>query len=214
AAPAARRRRLHPGWSPARGRRVAGRSPLLARRGRRGASPHPRAGVREAARDRGTDGGAPRGGGSLGAAAGFRPPLALAQLDPPDLAARRLRQRVDELDLARILVARGDTLHVLLERAHELRTRLLPGREHDERLHHLATHGIGTRDHRRLDDRGMLEERALDLERADAVAGRDDHVVRAADEPEVAVVVAAGAIAGQIPLAAPARGRSGRIFPV
>src|SRR5262249_51640152 len=57
-------------------------------------------------------------------------------------------------------------------------------------------------------------ERALDLERADAVAGRDDHVVRAADEPEVAVVVAAGAIAGQIPLAAPARGRSGRIFPV
>ena len=45
----------------------------------------------------------------------LRPPLALAQLDAADLAAHRLRQRVDELDLARVLVRRGHALHVLLQ---------------------------------------------------------------------------------------------------
>ena len=46
-----------------------------------------------------------------------------------------------------------------------------------------------------LGHRRMLHQRALDLERADQVAGRLDHVVGAADEPEVAVGIA------------PARGR-------
>src|SRR4051794_22568033 len=42
----------------------------------------------------------------------------------------------------------------------------------------------------------MRHERRLDLERADAVAGRDDHVVGAALEPEVAVLVLTHAVAG------------------
>src|SRR5207253_9707448 len=62
--------------------------------------------------------------------------------------------------------------------------------------------------------RRALEERALHLEGADAVAGRDDDGVGAPDEPEVAVLVAAGAIAGEIPLAAPARRRLLRALPV
>src|SRR5258706_3985562 len=47
--------------------------------------------------------------------------FSLTQLDPTDLAAHRLRQRVDELDLAGILVGCGDLLHVLLELDDELR---------------------------------------------------------------------------------------------
>src|SRR5207247_11260095 len=83
-----------------------------------------------------------------------------------------------------------------------------------ERLHRLAAHRVGARHHGRLDHRRVLEERALHLEGADAVAGRDDDVVGAPDEPEVAVLVTAGAIAGEIPLAAPARRRLLRALPV
>ena len=45
----------------------------------------------------------------------------------------------------------------------------------------------------------MLEERALDLERADAIGSRDDDIVRAPDEPEVAVLVARCPVACQVP---------------
>src|SRR5262249_44137985 len=118
------------------------------------------------------------------------PLLALAQLDAPDLAAHGLRQLGDELDLARILVRRGHALHMLLARAHQLVARGVARLEHDEGLHHLAAHGVGAGDHGRLDHRVMLEQRALDLERADPVAGGDDHVVGAPDEPEIPVLVA------------------------
>jgi hypothetical protein len=47
----------------------------------------------------------------------------------------------------------------------------------------------------------MLHQRALDLEGADQVAGGLDDVVGAPDEPEVAVGIALGEIAGQIPFA-------------
>jgi hypothetical protein len=60
----------------------------------------------------------------------------------------------------------------------------------------------------------VLEERALDLERPDAVAGGDDDVVGASDEPQIAVLVAPGAVAGDVPFAAP-RGRGLlRVLPV
>ena len=48
----------------------------------------------------------------------------------------------------------------------------------------------------------MLEQRALDFERTDAVRARRDHVVGSADEPEVPVVVDLRAVAGEVPLAA------------
>jgi hypothetical protein len=45
----------------------------------------------------------------------------------------------------------------------------------------------------------MLDQRALDLERADQVAGALDQVVCPAHEPVVAVAIAHRQIAGQIP---------------
>src|SRR5262249_37377422 len=50
----------------------------------------------------------------------------------------------------------------------------------------------------------MLEQRALHLEWPDAIARRDDDVVGPADEPEVAILVASGAVSGQVPFATPA----------
>ena len=55
----------------------------------------------------------------------------------------------------------------------------------------------------------MLEKRALDLERADPVRTRRDHVVGAADEPKIAVIVELRAVARDVPLAAV---RSVRLF--
>jgi len=53
-------------------------------------------------------------------------------------------------------------------------------------------------DHGALGDGPVLEQRRLDLERADAVARGLDDVVVAADEPEVAVRVPVGAIAREV----------------
>ena len=71
----------------------------------------------------------------------------------------------------------------------ELVRRLVAVGEHDERLDDVAAQLVGRRDDRGLAHRRMLEARRLDLERADPVAGRDDHVVGAADVPVVAVLV-------------------------
>ena len=56
----------------------------------------------------------------------------------------------------------------------------------------------GLPDRRGLGDRRVAHERALDLGGADAVAGDVEHVVDAADDPEVAVLVAARAVAGEV----------------
>ena len=121
------------------------------------------------------------------------------ELAAPGLPARGLRKLVDERDRARILVRRSHGLHVLLQLAREPRARLVPGAKDDERLDDLAAVEIGHAHDRALGDGGMLEERALDLERADAIRGGDDHVVRPPDEPEVAVLVAHRPVAGEVP---------------
>ena len=51
---------------------------------------------------------------------------------------------------------------------------------------------------RRLGDLVVVDERALDLDRRDAVAGDVHHVVDAAEQPEVAVLVDARAVAGEV----------------
>ena len=53
-------------------------------------------------------------------------------------------------------------------------------------------------DDRGLGDRGMVDERGLDLGGRDVVAGDEHDVVDAAEQPEVAVVVALGAVAGEV----------------
>ena len=78
----------------------------------------------------------------------------------------------------------------------------MTGPQDDERLDDLAAVEIGDADDCALGDRGMLEQRALHLERADPVRGRDDHVVGAADEPQVPVLVAHRPVAGEVPAVA------------
>src|SRR3954462_2824060 len=115
--------------------------------------------------------------------------LALTQLDPADLAREGLREVVDELDLARVGVRRQPVADVALDRLDDLVGRLVALGEDDERLDDVAAHLVGRGDRRRLLDRRMLEARRLHLERADPVAGGDDHVVGPPRVPDVAVLL-------------------------
>ena len=58
--------------------------------------------------------------------------------------------------------------------------------------------GSGTSGDRALQHGLVLDERAFHLERANAVARALDHVIRPADEPEVAVFVTPGNVAGVV----------------
>jgi hypothetical protein len=91
-------------------------------------------------------------------------------LDAPHLAARGLREDVDERDLARILVGRHNALAVLLELTHERVAGLEAGPPHDVGLDDLAAVLVGLADDPALGDGGVLEQRRLDLERADRYA--------------------------------------------
>src|SRR5919109_803846 len=126
-------------------------------------------------------------------------PGALAQGLPVDLAGRRLRQLVDQLDGARILVLAEPRLHELLKLPCESRAH--PGRHHAS-LRNLAAQGIGDADDGRLPHVGMREERLLDLERAHRPAGGDDHVVRASRMKEIAVGVDTSAVLDAEPVPA------------
>src|SRR6185436_21179393 len=74
--------------------------------------------------------------------------------------------------------------------------------EHDERLHDVAAALVGRGHGGGLLYGRVLDARRLDLERADSVPGRDDHVVGAAGVPDVAVLVLHGRILRVEPLAA------------
>src|SRR3954470_11271439 len=101
--------------------------------------------------------------------------LGLAQLDAADLAGQRLRQGVDELDLARIGECRQVPPHELLDLILEFARRLVPLAEHDERLHEVAALRVRRRDRGGLLHGRMLYACRLDLERPDPVPGGDDH---------------------------------------
>src|SRR3954471_3438434 len=60
----------------------------------------------------------------------------------------------------------------------------------------------------------MLDAGRLDLERADPVTGRDDHVIGPAGVPEVAVLVALGRVLGVEPVAAEGLPRRLGVVPV
>ena len=68
----------------------------------------------------------------------------------------------------------------------------------DKRFDDFERHRIGLADHAGFGDRRMFEQHALDLERADQMSGRLDHIVGTADEPVVAVAIAPGEVAGQV----------------
>src|SRR4051794_32426109 len=123
-----------------------------------------------------------------------------AELGPLDLAARRLWELIGELDDARELVGRRRPLHVLLELPRELLGGLAVA-EDDDRPDDGAALGVRRRHRRRLGDAGVGDERRLDLEWADPVAGGQDQVVAAPLVEEVAVVVGANGVARRPPLA-------------
>src|SRR5215212_3458731 len=163
-------------------------------RGGRGATP----GVgpaRTFRRRTGTRAGGPPGRWSRRLSAAERPAALSAQRRPADLSARGLRQVVGEVDHARVLVGRGLALDVLLDLARERVAWLVSLAQDDDRTHDAAPFLVGMGDDRRLGYGGVLDDRRLDLERPDAVAGGDDHVVGAALEVQVAVIVPADAVA-------------------
>ena len=90
----------------------------------------------------------------------------------------------------------------------------MPGREHHERLDDARAVRVGLADDSRLHHGGMLDQHRFDLERPDPVARRDDHVVGSADEPEVALLVLDGAVAGEVPAVAERLGVRGVVPPV
>lgn len=122
------------------------------------------------------------------------------QFRPPNLPRHSLRKFVDELDFAGVLV-RGEfgfdvRFDLLGERVRRRRIRT----RDDKRLDDVPAFAMGLGDDRGLCDRRVLAKRTLDFERADAVARRENHVVGAAFEPEVAVFVHVREVARQIPL--------------
>jgi hypothetical protein len=75
--------------------------------------------------------------------------------------------------------------------------RLLAGHQRDIGIDALALDVVRVADHGGLGDL-RAHQRAFDLGRAHAVTGDVDHVVDAAGDPVVAVLVAAAAVAGEV----------------
>src|SRR4030095_13445714 len=115
------------------------------------------------------------------------------------LARGRFWQLAYEFHGAWILVRSDSALHVLLQLACERVASGVTCARHDERLDDLAALLVARTDHRPLPHRGMLQQRGLHFRPGDVVAARDDHVVGARLEPEVAVLVDVVAIAGDVP---------------
>src|SRR5262245_6542682 len=91
---------------------------------------------------------------------------------------------------------------MLLKLAREFgRGRVVRGKD-NKSFNDLAAHLVRAGDHCGLGDGGMFFQRALDLEGADAIPGTYDHIIRPADEPEIAILILIGAITRDIPVAA------------
>src|SRR5918993_740980 len=103
--------------------------------------------------------------------------LALAELDPPNLAARRFREVGDELYAARVLVRGGVRLAVVLNVLRQGVGRLVVLAHDDVSLHHAAPVLVRRGYDGALDYRGVLDQNALHLERPDAVAGDEQGVL-------------------------------------
>src|SRR5213594_79114 len=85
---------------------------------------------------------------------------------------------------------------------------------HDERLRDLAPALVRHRDHRHLEHVGVARDRLLDLDGRDVFAARDDDVLLAVAQLDVAVGVHDGHVAGVEPAAAKGFGGGGRIVEV
>src|SRR5437016_6332980 len=111
---------------------------------------------------------------------------------PHDLPAPRLRQHVDEVQLAddreRPELLPHGREQLGLQRVG--RRVALP--QHDERRDDLAAKLVGPSGYAGLGDRGVAKERRLDLDRPDAVIGDLDDLVGPPAEPDIPVGVDGG----------------------
>src|SRR5260370_10972005 len=116
----------------------------------------------------------------------FPRPIGIAQMAAQDLAGGIARQRLDEVDRLRRLEARdafaGEVDDVR-------RRRLLALLHHHDRLDRFAPLLVGHADYGDFGDVGMIADRAFDFGRADVFAARDDHVLDALVDIEIAVTV-------------------------
>ena len=88
--------------------------------------------------------------------------------------------------------------HVRAELAPRARRSARALAQRDERGNGLALQLVGPPDDRGLRHARVIDERAFEFHGADAVPGDVEHVVHPAEEPEVAVLVALRAVAGEV----------------
>src|SRR5436190_7184817 len=118
---------------------------------------------------------------------------------PLDLTSgRRAWELVDELDPSRLLVRREPVAAV---RPQDLDIDLAGAARpsHHDGAHDLAPLHIGDADDGDFEDRRVVPQRILDLERRDRLAAGTEHIARATDDGEVALVVERPEIARVVP---------------
>ena len=126
-------------------------------------------------------------GHSRRSAAGLRH---LPQGKPLQLAGLSLGQLGDEFDCARIFVRRDLTFHVILQSRDEGIVTIEIRRQNHIGLDDHAARFVRGTDDAAFSDRGMREQRGLDLGTGYVVAGRNDHVVCAGNKGKAAFLIA------------------------
>ena len=125
-----------------------------------------------------------------------------------DFPRARLRQRVGKADIVRRRHRANDRPHVRLQFFAQRFVRRDARLQRDKADDGLPLQLIGPADHRRLRHARMRDQRALHLARAEPVARHVQHVVDAPHDPEVAVLVAPRAVAGEVAALSPRSSKS------
>src|SRR5687767_11528413 len=110
--------------------------------------------------------------------------------DFPRARFREIRRKNDVVGFGDGADLLGDVLLQFLRETFGCRHAKLDG---DKRGQRLALDLVRTADHRSLGDLWMIDERALDLHRADPMAGNVQHIVYPAQQPVIALVILLGA---------------------
>src|SRR5215510_530666 len=136
------------------------------------------------------------------------------QLKALNLPGFGFRQAIDNLDLARVGVVAHKAAGSILDLAHEIRRPCLPGLQGDICRDNLALQRVGLAYHAGFSDGRMMEDRALNLERSNAIPGALDHIIRAAFEPVIPSFVPPREVTGDDPPVSEEMGRAVRVVPV
>src|SRR5687767_12444459 len=123
----------------------------------------------------------------------------LTKFDTANFSTDGLWQFTAVMNLAWILIRSGYFLDMILK----LSRKLLRGRislcQNDESADYLRPLGIVLTDNGRLQYGRMLDKCRLHLERADSIRGGGDHIIGAAREPEVAILIHQSPVSGIVP---------------